>query len=233
MYKVFLNCRCKCGALKARTTNSVNVSMQKGLAVSCTKCKNRKNRSEIAVHDYLGKTFGRLTVLGEGVCPDDSKTYGPQIWLYCLCECGQVKNVPGLSLKYGRTSSCGCYREAVRRKPVGEANLQAVFNRYKKRAEQRGIEFVTKELFAELCQKDCFYCGEPPSNSVPNSGGRGVWMYSGLDRVNVDLKTYVNNCVPCCIMCNVSKSNYSLQEFFAWVSKLYIRSIKGQVETVG
>ena len=50
-----------------------------------------------------GRIFGRLTVLG-----DSGKRLHSQIIWICLCRCGKIHEVVGISLKSGRTKSCGC-----------------------------------------------------------------------------------------------------------------------------
>jgi hypothetical protein len=57
--------------------------------------------------DLVGQRFGRLVVVKRS---DDKKGY----WT-CKCDCGNVKDICGTSLKNGDTKSCGCYnRECCR-----------------------------------------------------------------------------------------------------------------------
>lgn len=55
--------------------------------------------------DLTGQTFSRLTVLGYL-----GKQGTGYFWL-CRCRCGTVKRVRGSSLRMGRTTSCGCWRD--------------------------------------------------------------------------------------------------------------------------
>lgn len=49
--------------------------------------------------DYIGKTFGKLTVI----------EYSKELKKYkCKCECGNYKYIIGRNLKIGNTISCGC-----------------------------------------------------------------------------------------------------------------------------
>lgn len=50
--------------------------------------------------DLTGRTFGRWTVLSHA---------GQKNWR-CRCDCGTEKEVDGLSLRDGRSKSCGCRR---------------------------------------------------------------------------------------------------------------------------
>lgn len=51
-----------------------------------------------------GRRFGRLTVKHRG------ENIGRVAAYICLCECGTLKNVRGVSLRKGDTTSCGCAR---------------------------------------------------------------------------------------------------------------------------
>lgn len=55
--------------------------------------------------DLTGKTFGRLTVIGQ----EGLSNSGHKKWL-CKCDCGSDYLVRGTLLTQGVVSSCGCYR---------------------------------------------------------------------------------------------------------------------------
>ena len=58
--------------------------------------------------DLTGKKFGRLTAINI-----IGKTkYGVCVW-QCLCDCGNLKNVPVTYLTQGYTKSCGCLKKEV------------------------------------------------------------------------------------------------------------------------
>lgn len=56
--------------------------------------------------DILGQKFGRLTAIEFVVAPEGHQR-GPAKWL-CKCECGSSKVVAAMSLRRGKTRSCGC-----------------------------------------------------------------------------------------------------------------------------
>lgn len=59
-----------------------------------------------------GEAFGRLTVVERA----ETRPAGNLVWL-CECVCGQrVKCLSG-NLRSGRTQSCGCYNQELRKKP--------------------------------------------------------------------------------------------------------------------
>ena len=55
-----------------------------------------------AVTSLVGEVFGRLTVM----CLLGS--FKNRIYYRCECSCGGTVEVPGASLRYGNTTSCGC-----------------------------------------------------------------------------------------------------------------------------
>ena len=57
------------------------------------------------MHEMIGKTFGRWTVLEE----TNHRKNGLLLYL-CKCECGTVREVAGYNLKKGLSTSCGCLR---------------------------------------------------------------------------------------------------------------------------
>lgn len=54
--------------------------------------------------DLVGQKFGRLLVL-----EDVGRKNGAVLWR-CLCDCGNIVQIPTGPLKDGRTKSCGCYK---------------------------------------------------------------------------------------------------------------------------
>ena len=55
--------------------------------------------------NLVGHCYGRLLVTGEPV----DNTY-PYKW-DCLCDCGNTTTVFGVSIRSGKTTSCGCYSQ--------------------------------------------------------------------------------------------------------------------------
>lgn len=63
--------------------------------------------------DLTDKQFGRLTVLKKL-----NKRGAEWFWL-CQCECGNTVEVRGVSLREGKTRSCGCLKKESDRAPKG------------------------------------------------------------------------------------------------------------------
>jgi hypothetical protein len=104
--------------------------------------------------DLTGKVFGRLTVI------ELSDMKGPNsepIWR-CLCSCGKVATVRGISLKTGNTRSCGCLRRDV----LTSLNKSAATH-----GRTRTPEF---NIWCGIKKR----CLNPKDKDYPNYGGRGV-----------------------------------------------------------
>ena len=175
------------------------------------------------------KRFGRWFVLGF------VKTDGQRgaIWR-CKCDCGTIRNVRGGSLMAGRSKSCGCLRDDVSRErcalPKSEAAFNAIFSRYKRQAKERNLEFLlSKEQFKKLTKKNCFYCNTSPTMVEKHPRMNGVYVYSGVDRVNNSIGYVIDNCVSCCWICNTMKRKLSQKEFFNHIEKIYNSHIKTPV----
>lgn len=61
----------------------------------------------------IGEKFGRMEIIG--LLPDKITKSGKiETQVLCQCDCGNIKPVIYRSLRYGSTTSCGCYmKEAV------------------------------------------------------------------------------------------------------------------------
>lgn len=57
----------------------------------------------MAIIDITGRKFGKLIVLGIG-----GRCSNGEIKWKCLCDCGNIAEVKGSSLRSGITKSCGC-----------------------------------------------------------------------------------------------------------------------------
>lgn len=56
--------------------------------------------------DLTGQHFGRLTVTKKS----NRRGNNGEIFWECACDCGSAVTVCGVSLRNGRTQSCGCYK---------------------------------------------------------------------------------------------------------------------------
>jgi len=110
----------------------------------------------------------------------------------------------------------------IKRNP--DSVINNLFAKYQQSAKIRGLIFnLQLEEFKQITSLGCYYCGRPPSNRTAKRGR--CLIYNGVDRVNNSIGYVLENCVPCCKMCNVSKLNFSKEEFFSWIKEVYEHSI--------
>ena len=91
-------CQCDCG-------NIIDVdssNLLRGNTRSCG-CLTSENKKQY----YIGKKFGRLTVI-ERIENYIDENGSPHSMWKCKCECGNVVSVRGTFLKSGSVRSCGC-----------------------------------------------------------------------------------------------------------------------------
>ena len=186
--------------------------------------------------DHTGKRFDRLVVLsyaGRRVT-DAKRNCGAALWL-CRCDCGNEKVILAPSLVDGTTRSCGCLRKEMLKDfngragknalAEGESAFNQLFYAYNKSARERGHYFgLTKEVFRELTQQDCFYCGSPPTVKFHAAKGtRGDFIGNGIDRVDNTQGYTPENVRACCKQCNIAKGVLTEADFFAWIKRVASR----------
>lgn len=98
--------RCDCGVeFKAN-----GFSVRAGLVKTCGHGRR---------HDMVGMRFGRLTVVER----HGTSLGGTYTWR-CQCDCGDVSNVDGNSLRNGYTKSCGCLRAELSAQRIAKVCLR-------------------------------------------------------------------------------------------------------------
>lgn len=160
-----------------------------------------------------GQIFGRLTVVEKDENPTGRNYYE------CICTCGKTKLVRATHLTTGAVKSCGCGQMAAAWSANGEGIFNAMYYRYGIQAKNRGYRFdITKEEFRVLIAKNCHYCGGEPSNIF--KAVKRTLVYNGIDRIDNQLGYAIDNCVPCCKVCNRAKREMTHPEFVDWIKRL-------------
>jgi hypothetical protein len=173
--------------------------------------------------EMVGRRFGRLLVRE---CAVRSKNN--QFTWKCLCDCGKTTVVLGGNLRSGAVRSCGCLsREltsARQKLPTLAAILGIRRSEYKVSAKKRGLAWdLSDDDFVSLVIQDCHYCGDEPSQIRTQRCSSETYVTTGIDRLDSSLGYIVGNVVPCCKICNTAKSTMSVEEFFAWIERVYRR----------
>lgn len=122
----------------------------------------------------------------------------------------------------GWTNSGSFTPERVpRKKEYGVSMMSRIFRQYKTNAKRRGRSFnLTIEEFKNLIDKDCVYCGTPPSSVMKQHGSHGEYIYNGIDRKDSAKNYDVYNCQTCCKICNRAKSDLSMDEWLTWLGSI-------------
>lgn len=106
-------------------------------------------------------------------------------------------------------------------------------------AKNRGHSFsLSFEEFNDIISKPCYYCGEPPkliNKELLIKRGDTHQLpikYNGIDRLNPDEGYTIDNCVPCCSICNYMKHTQQKEDFLRHVEKVYNFSINKGSTTI-
>lgn len=95
--------------------------------------------------------------------------------------------------------------------PRADSNSSITLSSYKQGAKRRGLEFTIGYYEAkDLLASPCHYCNWPAPN--------------GIDRVDNAVGYTTENCVSCCVFCNMAKGSKHVDEFRKWITH-----IKGQL----
>lgn len=136
--------------------------------------------------------------------------YNDKCWGKC-----ETEGCEGVSGRKGICEKCQQYNTNLERRLSGykkqfERTEKCRYSKSKRAAKDRGMEFtLTLQQATELTiDRKCHYCnGELPSTTI------------GLDRMNNENGYTLENCVPCCTVCNQIKSNLFTYEEFLEISK--------------
>jgi hypothetical protein len=210
--------KCVCGNIREfRKTEVINANV-----TSCHRGLCRGDSKNLA-----NQKFGFLTAL----YTDTSKKR--KHWI-CKCDCGKITSVRQDHLTGNRDKSCGCSRAELSsinnpRRLADEFGIKRLYRGYTGRAKLKNISFdLTIEQFKDLIFSNCHYCDKEPSNryvKVLKYGNSRDITYNGIDRISPSLGYVMGNCVTCCIQCNVSKNDYSVDAWVDWIKRVYHKTI--------
>ena len=147
------------------------------------------------------------------------------------CGCLKREFIKSLIVKVNRTNL----------KSEGTASYSSLYGTCRIGAKRRNISFdISMEQFKDVISKNCTYCGEPPHlfNCYARMGSEGYTEYSrklglseetvrranifvnGVDRADNSIGYIINNCIPCCRMCNIMKWDHPKQKFIEHAEKI-------------
>ena len=147
--------------------------------------------------------FGRLTVVSFSGLSGNA----PTAYWTCICQCGSMRNIIGTSLSSGKSKSCGCLSRE--RSSLGCDPYEAIYRNLKRGAVNRGHEVtLTFPQYLSFIGLPCHYCEYDLiwHERIASKYGRNA--NHNLDRKDNSIGYSLDNCVPCCWICNEMKSSH-------------------------
>lgn len=223
-------CQCDCGSPPK------NIKEQFLKAGSCISCGCWASLDKAGIKP--GDKFHRLTVVSfaETKLRKDGQT---RSYWNVICECGKTNVISSDNL--GNVISCGCRRVesahemwpkgviANKKYTPAEASKRFLWNSLK--SQKRKKCDLSFEDFDRLTNMNCHYCDVKPSQKVNaftfikrkneniENLRDGTIFWNGLDRVDTSKHYYLENVVTCCGICNVAKSDLTVERFLELAEK--------------
>ncbi|SCC62103.1 Marine sediment metagenome DNA, contig: S01H1_S06060 [Bacillus cereus] len=188
---------------------------------------------------YKGEKFGRLTVIEKDVTRSEATK---RMYYLVQCSCGSpVKSILKSTLLDKRRidKSCGCL---VKEKAgyVEDRELamkKLIYGKIKERHVKKLLDdeekLVSFDIFKNLVDKCCHYCGKEKTSYYKDRSTNYVIYYNGLDRVDSSLGYRENNVVPACKGCNIAKTDMNEKDFKEYIIRLHNYQQKNGGESLG
>jgi hypothetical protein len=183
--------------------------------------------------NLVGSRYGRLSIIRR---LDEAETENigskkSQRWWLAKCDCGKFKSFSSGDLNHNKIKSCGCLRGSnnPKTKPPGETAKKILYTQSQRWASDRGLSWsIGFDDFVSLSSGNCAYCGSEPSVRYGEGKYHGYFLKNGIDRLDSNKGYIYGNCVSCCRTCNSAKSIMSVDEFRAWICRVYSCFIEGK-----
>jgi hypothetical protein len=218
--KIYWVCKCDCGFEKIIYSSN----LRRGHFLSCS-C-DPESRNHIS-KDHEGETH-YMWHIKERVSDNKKGVYHR-----CVCDCGNEKVVEVDNILRAYSKCCGClgkeniknYVLNIKKKPYNIAALNELYERYKRNANHRNLDFsLSKECFEVLIKNNCFYCGEVPLTIILLKRKEAInnpYLFNGIDRLDNNKGYIEDNVVTCCKKCNIMKHVLKKDDFINHVGKIY------------
>ena len=173
----------------------------------------------------IGSRVGRLEVVEL-----TGKSNDGHLTAACKCECGNMRIVrlTRLSADVVECGPCSKLSAAKRggivkrRMTRDEAAFVRVYDSYRTNAKRKGIIFILTQAECKvLMTTPCYYCGQSPSGMATDKSREGVFIYSGIDRIDNEDGYTSSNAVSCCRVCNFAKGTMTKNQFREWITRVF------------
>lgn len=168
---------------------------------------------------YIGKTWGVLTCIGIDHEDYDKEKQSKRTYFKVKCSrCGSesvVRSDRFFNKKYIPKSCTSCVDDlqvetANKKYPKERRLLNMQISKYTHNSNRKGKtvkSFLSKEEAEKMLTSKCFYCGK--ENAM------------GIDRIDSSKDYTLDNCVPCCGMCNIMKNKFNVDKWFSKIGEIY------------
>ena len=143
--------------------------------------------------------------------------------LICICtKCKEEIRIALTSIsrkmQHGRKYCKNC----LQRRTDDNYIIESAIYDFKTKAENRGLSWnLTFEQVKNLITKNCHYCSSKPfSKRFKKMPWNSEILINGIDRKNNLLGYEIENCVPCCGICNRAKSSMSYENFIEYINRI-------------
>lgn len=208
----------------------------------CSYCKPQTHKpKKYKPGDILGNCYELISIIGGND------------WIVKCTKCGKEQQQSIANMKKHKKDTCfycehpDSMKAAFNRTRLDQMPIdERIYTYYKNKIErdnnlpgkkQKPFE-LTLEEFSKLIHSDCAYCGTPPtSDNIWNKSGKrkcdeNLIYVNGIDRIDSDKGYTVDNCVPCCPMCNRMKLDFTLDSFYKQIEKIYLKRLNDQSQDV-
>lgn len=202
--------KCVCGTISKISWDNFKAGHR---CLNCNKSK-RKTAHIKTVKSLVGKQFGLWTI--DKFIEQDAK--GNYVYeMTCKnCSIKKIRSRVGWS-GYNKCNNCFG-------KPKGETGLKKLYSCRTREALRANRVFnLSLEEFRAITKSTCHYCGKPPEQVFKIIEKDEAWshyVYNGVDRKDNSKGYTLENCVPCCWICNRAKGGYSYEFFMDYLNRI-------------
>lgn len=174
----------------------------------CINCKYDK---------LIGEIVGPYEILGIDHIEKVKTNSKLHNYVFCKVRCIHCKKEQ--ILLYNKTNwkrQIGCSQCG---RICGDKSSSNMWYDYTYSAKNRKITWdLTPDQFKKLIHENCFYCGKTPDYRKSDCVEEKV---NGIDRLDSTKGYTIDNCVPCCSICNKMKQTFTVNEFLQKISEIY------------
>lgn len=188
----------------------------------------------------IGVRRGKLTVIAN-IIPSQGKKNRGGLW-QAICDCGKEKNVKGHDFKSTRgPQSCGCAvleqiaQGGKNRRRYAASTINIAYANHRYGAKTDGRKPLDRTDWDKIVFQPCHYCGRKDvKNRAHNFIKNNAFLHpsseelerfrvemNGVDRIDSSRGYDVENCLPCCGMCNRMKNSHPQNLFLDHIRRVY------------